>query len=100
MGFVKRLLFWVVFSLPLCAGLGAGVSVFWTEDGRIDMATAAFNGTTTGLWLGIFGAIVATLTNYLGRHRLRTVGGSEFFTGVIIIFGSASIGLLVLREYA
>lgn len=97
MGFVKKLLLWIVLALPIGAGAGAVISVFWTEDGRVDMATAAFNGTATGLWLAIFGAIAAALTNYFAQNRLRLVGGSEFLTGITIVIGLLVVGLAVLR---
>ena len=89
-----------IIALPVCAGIGAGVSVFWTEDGRVDMATAGFNGATTGLWLGLFGAIAAAITNYFARYRLKKANGSELNTGLVIVFGLAVIGLIILREYA
>ncbi len=96
-GFVKRLVLWLVIALPIGAGSGAAISVFWTEDGRVDMATAAFNGTVIGLWLAFFGAIAAAFTNYFGQAQLKRVGGSEFITGMTIVIGLIGIGLIGLR---
>ena len=84
--------------MPIAVAIGTGLSTFFGEGAHTDRATAAFNGGVAGLWLGVIGAVSATLTTHVARGTLKGAGASEFVTGITIVGGVLVIGLGLLLE--
>ena len=94
--FVKRVMLWVLISLPVGIAVGALVSAVWGEDADIDRFTSAFNGAVSGAWIGLVGAFAAAATNTIAHDRLKVAGGSEFLTGLAVSYGLITIALALL----
>lgn len=96
MDLLKRLIVWMLASVPLGAATGAVVSAYWGADAAVDRVTSAVNGAIAGFWLGLIGAVAAAVTTRAARAPLRHAGGSEFATGAVIVIGLLAAGLAFL----
>ena len=94
--FLKRLVLWLVLSLPVGIAAGALVSLYFGERAELDSFTAMANGGLTGAWLGLLGGVGAAATTAISRDRLREAGGSECITGAVVSYGLIAIALVIL----
>ncbi len=93
---LKRFVGWLVLSLPVAVAAGIPISIFYGQDGTLDRYTSGFNGAVAGAWLGVLGALSASIVTVLTRDRLRAAGGSEILTGALVSYGLISIGFALL----
>ena len=96
MPLVKRFLLWLLLSLPVGIGVGAGISAFLGEGAELDRFTSAGNGAIAGAWTALVGAIGAAVTTTVAQVRLKKANGSLFLTGLIVSYGLIIFALLLL----
>ena len=96
MQFVKRLVLWLLLSIPVGIGMGAAVSAFLGEGAELDRFTSAGNGAIAGAWTALVGAIAAAATTTAAQVRLKRAGASLFVTGLIVSYGLITVALLLL----
>lgn len=99
MRFVKRLIVWLVLTVPLSAFAGWLVAVRQTDAGDFRRSGFVLSGALIGMWLGVLGAVMAAATTAIARDRLRRAGASECLTGAVVSYGTVAAGLLLFRQY-
>ena len=94
--FIKRLVIWLLLSLPVGIAFGAGFSAYLGDGADLDRFTAAGNGGIAGAWLGLLGAVSAATTTTIAHDRLKGARASEFLTGLVVSYGLLLMGTLLL----
>lgn len=99
MRFVKRLIVWLVLSVP--PGAFAGWLVAWRQTDVGDFRRSGFilGSMLAGLWVGVLGAVMAATTTTIARDWLRRAGASECLTGAVVSYGTVAAGLFLFRQY-
>ena len=96
MRLVKRLLRWLLFSVPVGAVAGTLLGVFDTDSGSNLRTSVVVSGTITGIELGILGATMAAVTTTVFKRTLERAGGSRLLTGVVVSGGLMALGFSVV----
>ena len=94
--FVRKLVLWLVLSLPVGIAAGAGIAAFFGEDADIDRLTSAVNGALSGAGIALIGAWTAAGTTAITHDRLQRARGSELLTGAVVSYGLIAVALLLL----
>lgn len=93
----RRFLLWLVLTAPLAALAGFLLALFLGDPTDLRRTESVLGGAVGGALAGVFGAAAATLTTLAGRPFLQRAGGSEALTGVVVAYGAAAAGILLLR---
>jgi hypothetical protein len=96
MRLAKRLLRWLLFSVPVGAITGTILGVFGTDSGIHLRTSVVVSGAITGVGLGILGATFAMLTTTVFEGTLERTGGSRILTGVVVSGGLMALGFSVV----
>ena len=92
MKMLRRLLLWLLLSVPL--GAVAGTLIAYVDAGSANYLRGSMmvSGGIIGVELGILGGAMAALTATVFGNVLRRAGGSVFLTGLVVAGGLMALG--------
>ena len=93
---IKRLLRWLLLSVPVAAVAGTLLALFDTDSRSYLRGSVAVSGGIIGVGLGILGGTMATLTTTVFEGTLQRAGGSRFLTGLMVSGGLMALGFLLV----
>ncbi len=92
MKMLRRLLLWLLLSVPLGTVVGTLLAYADTDSGSYLRGSVMVSGGIIGAELGILGGAMAALTTTVFGGVLRRAGGSAFLTGLVVAGGLMALG--------